>query len=618
MSNEEDLYGPVFEPGTVIFRQGEPGDTLYLIQSGAVEYSYKQGDTETVLTILGKGDFFGEMALFGEVRRPATAKATQQTRLLPLTRASLLERVQHDPGVALHLLKGLYLRIQHGDRQIQRAVENNEVLRLALANQEEEEPSSEVATAHRPSRAGQVPEQAGTSTGELSIDELAVLWDVEQESVWFEPGETIFDQGDPGDAMYVILSGSVELASGTGSDKYVLFRLNPGDFFGEAEIITDQPRSGSATAVGRTQVMPIEREEFLERIRARPDLALFILEAMSVRLQNLGVILANPKVSIHAVRQNWRPLLRKQERIKLALVSLSTCAGCSAVFLDQEVLDQILEVAEIVYCPMLIDQDRLSEVDVALIDGVVRLREDAEKLEEARIKSHLVIAWGTCASYGGIPAQANRYELEDLIQETYGHTNDAYAYYLSGMEGVEQSTYQEEGIALLRNAHKLDDFVRVDYYVPGCPPVPELLFHLRGELTGQSLKGAKPIVCAECGRKPTKTAVSSLEAFPREDDRHTCFHSLGALCTGFLTKGGCGAACTRNGLPCWGCRGPANVALKQMANGDSFEETVIGRLVRRCRLEEEQLKPAVKLLRRQGHSLFDFDDNSISSLSRIR
>jgi CRP/FNR family cyclic AMP-dependent transcriptional regulator len=104
MSHEEELYGTVYEPGAVIFRQGEPGDTLYLIQSGAIEYSYKQGDTETVLTILEKGDFFGEMALFGQERRPATAKATRQTRLLPLTRVSLLERVQHDPGVAFHLL----------------------------------------------------------------------------------------------------------------------------------------------------------------------------------------------------------------------------------------------------------------------------------------------------------------------------------------------------------------------------------------------------------------------------------------------------------------------------------------------------------------------------------
>jgi hypothetical protein len=60
------------------------------------------------------------------------------------------------------------------------------------------------------------------------------------------------------------------------------------------------------------------------------------------------------------------------------------------------------------------------------------------------------------------------------------------------------------------------------------------------------------------------------------------------------------------------------VALKKMANGDSYEEVMISKLVRRCRLEEGQLKPAVKLLRRHGHSLFDFERNYQSSLSRIR
>jgi F420-non-reducing hydrogenase small subunit len=418
--------------------------------------------------------------------------------------------------------------------------------------------------------------------------------------------------------MYILLSGSVEIGSGTGPDKYVLLRLGPGDFLGEAEVITGLPRTGSATALERTEVMRIDRDEFTERAKERPELALFILQALSTRLQNISAILANPKASIEAVRQNWRPLLKKRERVKVAMVSLSTCAGCSAVFLDQEVLEQVLEVADIVYCPMLIDQDHLPEADVALIDGAVRLKEDEEVLEEAREKSRFAVAWGTCAAFGGIPAHANRYELEDLIQETYGQTSDAYAYYLSGAGGVEQTTYQEEGISLLRKAYELDDFVRVDYYVPGCPPLPNLLLQLLGELTGQSFKGAKPIVCAECGRRPSKEPVTSLQAFPREDKEGTCFHSLGVLCAGFLTKGGCDAVCTRHGLPCWGCRGPAKLALKKMASGDSFEEIVIEKLVRRCRMEEAELEPAVKLLRRQGHSLFDFETNFLSSLARVR
>lgn len=614
ISDDEGLFGSVYEPGIVVFRQDEPGDTMYIIQSGAVEYSYRQGDIETVLTILEKGDFFGEMALFGEARRPATAKTIRQTRLLPLNRASLLDRMQTDPAVALHLLRGLYLRIQHADRQIQEAVENNEVLRLALA-QRDSKVGAPVKTQSRPT---QEKTADAMTAADISLPEMAALWDIEQEAVSFESGQRIFSQGDRAEVMYVILKGDVEISSGTETNKYVFFRYYPGDFFGESEILTGQVRASSATAITPTLLMPIDREEFASRIQARPELALFILQALSIRLQNISSVLANPKAPVDPERQRWRPLLQKQERAKIAIVSLSTCAGCSAVFLDEEVLADVLETTDIVYCPMLIDQERILEADIALIDGAVRLKEDQEKLQEARRKSRLVVAWGTCASFGGIPAHANRYELEDLIQETYGQTFDAYAYYLSGARGVDQEAYQEEGIELLRKAYELDDFVRVDYYVPGCPPTPGHLLQLLAELMGTSFEGAKAIVCAECGRRPGREAVTELKALPRQMEEGVCFHSLGALCLGFLTRGGCGAACTRNMLPCWGCRGPANVAQKTMATGDSFEEVVIGRLVRRCRMEEEQLKPAVKLLRQQGHGLFDFDRNFLSSLSRVR
>ncbi|HZU87439.1 MAG TPA: hypothetical protein VFF78_08140, partial [Anaerolineaceae bacterium] len=308
-----------------------------------------------------------------------------------------------------------------------------------------------------------------------------------------------------------------------------------------------------------------------------------------------------------------------QAPVKISIVSLATCAGCSAVMLDDQILAQILEVAEINYCPMLIDQDRIQEADVALIDGAVRLKEDQEKLEEARAKSRFVAAWGTCAAFGGIPAEANRFEVEDLIAETFGQTSDIYSYYLSGERGVEQKTYQEKGVALLRKAGKLDDFVKVDYYVPGCPPSPAMLLQLIGELTGKGSGKAQPIVCAQCDRKPTKTMPTSLAAYPQgNEDIAACFNSLGVFCMGFMTQGGCEAACTQRGLPCWACRGPSKIALKKMADGDSFEEAVVQAIARRCKLEEGQARSLIKQLRKQGHDLFQFEPNFVHSLSRIR
>lgn len=621
METGEELFGSIYQRGDVIFRQGEVGDKMYIIQSGAVKVSHKQGERETIIAIREKGDFFGEMALFEEEQRFATATAIRQTRLLPLTRTSLLEKVQRDPNVALHFFRGLILRIQEADQEVKKMVEGDEILRFALGPSRRRDARLPRAAPDTQSSALQAPDTQtlGLPVAGMSLHNLADIWEVEESARWFEPGEDIFLEGQPGDEMYIVLSGSVEITHGSGPDKYMLRRVRPGEFFGEWALITDNPRSTCATAISRAQLMPIHRAEFAGQIKARPELALYIIQGLCARLRHVSAILTSPRASMHIVRENWQPLLRKHEPVRISIVSLATCAGCSAVLLDDEILAQVLEVADILYCPMLIDQDRIQEADLVLIDGAVRLKEDQEKLEEARRKSRFVAAWGTCASFGGMPAEANRFELEELIAETFGQAADTFAYYLSGERGVEKTTYQEKGVALLRKAGKLDDFVKVDYYVPGCPPSPTLLLQLVGELTGRERGKPQPVVCGQCDRKPIKTAPTTLAAFPQgKEDASTCYNSLGILCLGFVTNGGCEAACPQNGLACWGCRGPAKIALKKMADGDSFEEAVVQSVARRCQLEEVQARSLIKLLRKQGHGLFQFEPNLVSSLSRIR
>jgi len=310
--------------------------------------------------------------------------------------------------------------------------------------------------------------------------------------------------------------------------------------------------------------------------------------------------------------------MQKAEPTRVSIVSLSTCAGCSAVLLDNDFLSELLTKADIVYSTMLMDQDEMPEADITLIDGVVRLKEDQERLEEARKKTHFLVSWGSCACFGGIPSQANRFELEELIEETYGHTDDTYAYYLSGKAGVRKTTYQETGLSLLRKAFKLSDFIRVDYYLSGCPPTYESILLLLNELTGKQYKETNPIICGQCGRKPSKTVLGSLDFHQRNGSESICLNSLGIPCMGFMIKGGCGAICPRNGFPCWGCRGPSKSASKKLADGETFENIMVKGLIRRCPMEPEQLEPIIRLLRKQSHYLFDFEPNFISNLSRIR
>ncbi len=632
MSKGEELFGITYEKGAIIFREGDQGNTMYIIQSGAVEISRNKDEQKNVLALLERGDFFGEMALFDHHARAATATAISRSCLLPLTRISLLNRIRHDPGVITHLFKTLCLRITKTSRLVQAVVEGDENLRALIENKRNEQtespqpPDIDVIVKSGSTQAAGYQESEDLKdlpTREKSLHSSVDVSVNREECVWFEDGEYIFHQGDPGDRLFIVVEGKIEISQGPDNDRYVLAHLGPGEFFGETSIITGQSRTAHASAAGRTLLFPVKLDEFTERIKAEPELGLYILQGLIIRLRMLLMTLNAPEKSIGVIMRNMPPPLRKKNRTSTAIVSLSTCGGCSAVLLeDQAMLTNLLKKINISYCPMLIDAEEIVEVEIAIVDGTVRVKEDEEKLIEARHKAKYLIAWGTCAAFGGIPAYANQYELEELIEESYGHAKDPLAYYMSGSRGIARATYQdqEEELKLLRRARKLDDFVRVDYYLPGCPPNVGLLSRLINELKGeaQSVK-TKPIVCAECSRKPQKIPAEHFWVAPRPEwGKDHCFTSRGAICMGFMTKGGCGAVCPRGGLPCWGCRGPSQTAFKKMDEGSSFEEVMLSSLVGRHPHLEDQIKSVMKIYRKHANSSLKFNRYFPSDRSRIR
>ena len=202
------------------------------------------------------------------------------------------------------------------------------------------------------------------------------------------------------------------------------------------------------------------------------------------------------------------------------------------------------------------------------------------------------------------------------METSYGDTRDPVSYYLSGTTGIDQGAYQDRGLSLLRRAGKIDDFVRVDYYLPGCPPNPLLLVELLREIReGRPRKKSAPVVCAECARKPSKDGAGSFERFPESPAPHgTCLASAGFPCMGFLTRGGCTAPCPTAGVPCWGCRGPSRQTLRKMEQGESFDALLCAGLIRRSGAPREEIVQVIRLLRKQGHLPCQFDRR----LSRVR
>ncbi len=125
--------------GTLLFRAGDKGDALYLIESGRIQISITGEDQKPmVLAELAQGDFFGEMALIDGERRSADARVSETARLAKLSRDDFLVLIRNNPSVALDMLSALSSRLRRVDQMLNQRVSRNaneeEAKRMTLAD----------------------------------------------------------------------------------------------------------------------------------------------------------------------------------------------------------------------------------------------------------------------------------------------------------------------------------------------------------------------------------------------------------------------------------------------------------------------------------------------------
>jgi CRP/FNR family cyclic AMP-dependent transcriptional regulator len=112
--------GSLYRDGEIIIHQGEPGEHMYEILDGQVEVLQERAGKEVRLAVLGKGDFFGEMAIFEREVRSATVRAMGEVRALTIDKRILLRRISEDPSLALRILEKMSNRIREMDYELVR------------------------------------------------------------------------------------------------------------------------------------------------------------------------------------------------------------------------------------------------------------------------------------------------------------------------------------------------------------------------------------------------------------------------------------------------------------------------------------------------------------------
>ncbi|HEY5242194.1 MAG TPA: Crp/Fnr family transcriptional regulator [Polyangiaceae bacterium] len=112
-------FGREFRAGDVLFREGDRGEEMYVIQSGIVQILKLVGTSQRPLATLGRGEFVGEMAILNDKPRTATAMVLEQAKCLVIDAATLEQMVSNNSEIALRLVKKLARRLDSADEMIQ-------------------------------------------------------------------------------------------------------------------------------------------------------------------------------------------------------------------------------------------------------------------------------------------------------------------------------------------------------------------------------------------------------------------------------------------------------------------------------------------------------------------
>jgi F420-non-reducing hydrogenase small subunit len=277
---------------------------------------------------------------------------------------------------------------------------------------------------------------------------------------------------------------------------------------------------------------------------------------------------------------------------KLALYWAASCGGCDVAVLDtnEKILD-IANLADIVFWPIAVDfkyhhvramADQ--SIDLCLFNGAVRSTEQEEIAKLLRDKSKVMVAFGACACFGGIPALANFTSRAEIFQRVYHEapSNDNN----DGTVPLVQTKVAEGELELpelFDTVLTLAQVVPVEYFVPGCPPPVDLILKLVDlYATGQmppagAVIASDKTLCDECERIKEEKKITRFYR-PHEiiPDPQRCLLEQGIICCGPATRGGCGLRCIKANMPCRGCFGPMDGISDQGAKALAMFVSMLG------------------------------------------
>lgn len=212
------------------------------------------------------------------------------------------------------------------------------------------------------------------------------------------------------------------------------------------------------------------------------------------------------------------------QKIRVAFFDFASCEGCQLQIANLE--EAVLDVAALVDIVSFreVMKEHSDDYDIAIVEGSIMRPMDEERLKKIRERAKLLVALGACACMGCVQRLLNQWPTSESVDLVYGKGNEA----------VKDNPYFANF-----ETKALDEVVKVDAYIPGCPINKEEF----AKVVLALVQGKKPPipdypVCVECKKK-----------------ENVCMFEEGKFCMGPVARAGCGAICPTHGSECEACRG---------------------------------------------------------------
>jgi CRP-like cAMP-binding protein len=232
-----------YAPSEAIFRSGDAATGMYFIETGSVRLISDDDYTE-----LGAGDAFGEMAVLSSKPHPNTAQAASEAVVWQFSPSDFARLAEAYPGIRATLGRSLRSRLSAADVVHAVGILQRMPLFANLSREALDDVAANLLLRHAPA------------------------------------GEIIYLPGDPGDAMYFVESGQIEISTEDEERSEVLARLIPGDFFGDMALLTGKTRSVAARTVANSNLWVLYRTDFDHLLVRHPGLTVSLSNALRERL----------------------------------------------------------------------------------------------------------------------------------------------------------------------------------------------------------------------------------------------------------------------------------------------------------------------------------------------